>query len=105
MTEPEPLGVGDAVLVDGCGARVARFSPSDQVGLVLDLQGRLNGLAIRDTHRYLLTAGQAAELIAELIVAGNEAAVRGSDIRLGSTFADELEAAVALEQERRGLGK
>jgi pheromone shutdown protein TraB len=101
----EPLDTGDGVLVDAVGALVVRFDPSDQVGIVLDLEGRLNKLQIRDAHRYLLSAGMAAELIAELIVAGHQAARAGSRLGItgGADFAAELEAAIANEQQRRGL--
>ena len=98
------MDVGDAVLVDSVGALVVRFDPSDEVGIVLDVEGKLNKLQVRDAHRYALSAGMAAELIAELIVAGQQAAAEGSALGItGRDFAAELEAAVANEQKRRGL--
>lgn len=98
------LDTGDAVLLDATGAQVVRFDPSGEVGIVLDLEGRLNRLQVRDVHRYILSAGMAAELIADLVVAGQEAASAGSALGItGTTFAAELEAAIAAEQARRGL--
>jgi hypothetical protein len=99
------MDTGDAVLVDKLGAQVVKFAPSDEVGIVLDLEGKLNKLQIRDAHRYALTAGMAAELIAELVVAGHHAALEGSKLGItrGRRFGDELEAAITREQKRRGL--
>lgn len=101
----ERLDTGDGMLVDAVGALVVRFDPSGEVGLVLDLEGRLNKLEVRDAHRYLLSAGMAAELIAELVVAGQQAASVGSALGMtgASDFAAELETAIAAEQKRRGL--
>jgi hypothetical protein len=102
----ERLDTGDAMLLDAVGAQVVRFDPSGEVGLILDLEGRLNKLAVRDAHRYLLTAGHAAELIAEIVVAGQQAAASGSSMGIdGTHFAAELESAIANEQARRGLSK
>lgn len=101
----EQLDTGDGMLVDAVGALVVRFDPSDEVGLILDLEGRLNKLEVRDAHRYILSAGMAAELIAELVVAGQQAASVGSALGItgASDFAAELDAAIAAEQKRRGL--
>lgn len=98
-----PLDTGDAVLLDASGAQVVRMEPSGEVGIILDLEGKLNKLDIRDVHRYVMSAGMAAELVAELVVAGQEAAARGSAIAGGRGFLAEFEAAIAREQARRGL--
>lgn len=108
MGERVRLDTGDAMLLDAIGAQVARLHAtdgSDDVGIVLDLEGKLNKLQVRDAHRYLLTAGQAAELIAELVVSAQQAVVDGSPLEItrGQSFAAELDAAIAREQTRRGL--
>jgi hypothetical protein len=100
-----PMDVGDAVLCDAVGAQAVRFEAMDEVGLILDLEGRLNKLQVRVAHRYALRAGQAAELIAELVVASQVAAGKGSELAItgGQDFLAELDAAIANEQRRRGL--
>lgn len=107
MSEPQrtiPLDTGDPVLLDSVGARAGRMEPSGQVGLILDLEGKLNKLDVRDAHRYVMSAGMAAELIAELVVAAQVAAANGSALGItGRNFSAELEAAIAQEQQRRGL--
>jgi hypothetical protein len=105
MAERVALDVGDVVLLDSVGARCIEIEPSGEVGVILDLEGRLNKLQVRDVHRYILSAGSAAELIAELVVAAQEAATRGSSMGItgGPTFQAELDAAIATEQKRRGL--
>lgn len=105
MSEHVGLDVGDVVLLDSVGARCIALHPSNEVGVILDLEGRLNKLAVRDVHRYVLSAGTAAELIAELVVAAHEAGARGSAMGItgGTSFQAELDAAIAAEQRRRGL--
>jgi hypothetical protein len=105
MGERVPLDTGDAILLDAVGARAVNMEPSSEVGIILDLEGKLNKLEIRDVHRYVLTAGMAAELIAELVVSAQEAASHGSALALtgGRKFAAELDAAISAEQRRRGL--
>jgi hypothetical protein len=100
-----PLDTGDAVLLDAIGAKVIGLIPGNEVAIILDLEGRLNKLDVRDVHRYVMSAGLAAELIAELIVTGTEAAHRGSKLGItgGHEFAAELDAAIANEQQRRGF--
>jgi len=93
------LDTGDAVLLDAIGAMVARLEPAGQVGIILDLEGKLNKLQVRDVHRYILSAGQAAEMVARLV----DAAQHANSIDAGSNFAEEFAAAVAREQELRGL--
>jgi hypothetical protein len=100
-------GVGDVMILDAIGSLVIKTEPDGDVMLMLDLEGRLNKLQVRDVHRYVMTAGQAAELLAELVVAGQQAAHGGSPLGIteGKEFAAELEAAIAAEQQRRGLSK
>lgn len=93
---------GDAILLDAIGAEVVRLEPADQVGVMLDLEGKLNKLQVRDAHRYLLSAGQAAELVARLVVAAQHANSAGA----GSDFAREFAEAIAREQTKlRGLDR
>jgi uncharacterized protein YhdP len=100
----QQLDTGAAMLVDACGAQVIRTEPSGEVAVMLDLEGKLNKLDVRDAHRYLMSAGMAAELIAELVVSAQHAAAEGSSLGItGATFGKELGAAIAKEQERRGL--
>lgn len=107
MPERVRLDVGDVVLLDAVGAKCIALHPGHEVGVLLDLEGRLNKLEVRDVHRYALTAGIAAELIAELVVAAQEAGERGSPMELtgGQDFLAELENAIAAEQQRRGHGR
>lgn len=107
MSEYVPLAVGDAILVDAIGAQCVQLHPGNQVGIILDIEGRLNKLQIRDVHRYALSAGMAAELVAEIIVSAHQAAANGSALGItgGHEFGVELEAAIANEQRRRGLTK
>ncbi len=81
---PKRMEVGDVVLLDATGAQVVKFDPNGEAGIVLDLEGRLNKLQIRDVHRYALSAGMAAELIADLVVAGQQAAMEGSKLGITS---------------------
>lgn len=109
MSEVEVESLDGGVLLDALGAKVVRTLPSGQVAVVLDLAGRVNKSESgeREEHRYAFSAGMAAELVAELVVAGQEAATAGSDLEIsgGKEFAKELELAIAAEQERRGLTK
>lgn len=68
------LGEGEAILLDALGARAIKLSPSGEVALMLDLEGRLNKRPDRDVARYLLPPGAAAELVAALIAASQRAA-------------------------------
>lgn len=102
----EQLDTGDVVLLDAVGAQVMRFEPRGEVGLILDLEGRLNKLGVRDVHRYALSAGLAAELVAELVTAGRRAADAGSALGItGRSFQAELVAAIEAEQRRRGTNQ
>lgn len=108
MTQPhkqQPIHVGDVVLLDGIRAECVLAHPSGQIGISIDLEGRLNSLRIRDTHRYLVSASGAAELIAAIIVAANVAAARGAELEFtgGTDFSRELFAAIAVERRRLGL--
>lgn len=95
------LGEGEAILLDALGARAIRATPTGQVGLMLDLEGRLNKRPERDVARYLLTAGQAAELVASLIAASQRAA---KETPAGVDFTVEFERALAREQEHLVAG-
>lgn len=99
------LDVGDVILLDAVGAQVVRMEPSGEVGIIVDLEGKLNKLDIRDVHRYAMPAGMAAELIAEIVVAAQVAAASGSALGFvdALTFSQALEAAIGAEQARRGL--
>lgn len=78
-----------SILLDRLGAAPAAVLPHAEGepvagGLVLDLGGRINKSDDREEHRYLLTALQAAELVAELSTAGYTVA--------GDVFHDEFSA-------------
>lgn len=90
------LGAGDAILLDALGARAIRVSPSNEVGLMLDLEGRLSKTKDRYFGRYLLSAGQAAELVASLVAAVQRTTQESPE---GVDFAVEFERALAREQE------
>lgn len=85
----------DAVLLDEVGASPIEVQATGGglggLGTVLDLGGRLNKTDTRVTHRYLMTVPQTAELIANLVVAAQTAA---------RDFGEQLEQAIAAEQER-----
>jgi hypothetical protein len=96
------LGAGDAILLDSLGARAIRVTPSDEIGLMLDLGGRLNKRPDRDVARYLLSPGQAAELVGSLVAASQRAAQESPE---GVDFAVEFERALAREQEHLIAGE
>lgn len=82
------------VILDQLGAVALRSQPAGELGIYLELAGRYNKREDRDERAYLLSVGQTAELIAELIVAGHAG---------GPDFSRELEAAIARKQRERGL--
>jgi hypothetical protein len=90
------LGAGEAILLDSLGARAIRVSPNDQIGVMVDLEGRLNRREDRHFGRYLLSPGQAAELVASLVAAAQRASQESSE---GLNFGVEFERALAREQE------
>lgn len=106
MSEPEKpkseervnLGEGEAILLDALGARVIWLQPSDEVALMLDLEGRLNKSPERDVARYLMTVDQAAELVAALVVATHR--TMQGDMPLGQKFGEQFEQALRREQLR-----
>lgn len=98
MTEIVDLPPGGAIMLDALGAKAILTQPTvrsaqPQLGIVLDLEGKLNKLPQREHRRFLLSVGQAAELAAEL-------AVRSSQAGRLEEFNSELESAV--ERKRRG---
>lgn len=103
MSDKIPLDTGDAIILTGLGSRVIRLEPTAEIGLLLDLEGRLNKLDIVDAHRYIMTAGQAAELIADVIVSGQAAASEGSDVGGGGSFLAELDRSLKKRQQDEGL--
>jgi hypothetical protein len=82
------------VLLDGLGAVAMHVQPGNELAVYLELTGRLNKRRERDEAAYLMRPGQAAELIADLVVAGQAG---------GPVIAQELEGAIAREQARRGM--
>ena len=90
------LGAGDAILLEALGARAIRVTPSDEIGLMVDLEGRLNRREDRHFGRYLLSPGQAAELVASLVAAVQRTTQESPE---GLGFAVEFERALAREQE------
>jgi hypothetical protein len=83
------------VIVDSVGAVAMLLAPRQELALYLELAGRLNKRRDRDEGAYLFSIGQAAELVADVVVAAQASGDTG--------FARELEAAIAREQARRGL--
>lgn len=88
----EPMGEGYACLVDEVGAVGFLSSPTvrqvkPETGIRLDLGGKLNKLPDRYFGRFLLSPGQAGELVAELIVAAESLGAR-------DVLMDELRAAI-----------
>lgn len=100
MSDHVPLDTGDAIILSGIGTMVIRTQPANEVAVVLDLEGKLNKLDIVDAHRYLMSAGQAAELVAEIIVTATEAAAHGSDTG-GTTFLAEFDRVLAQKRKER----
>lgn len=84
-----------AVIVDSIGAVGMILAPGKQRALYLEVAGRLNKRQERDEGAMLLAPGQAAELVADVVVAVQAIGDRG--------FAQEFEEALAREQARRGL--
>lgn len=92
MSQLPPSTFFDAarsILLDRLGAAPAAVLPHAEGepvvgGLVLDLGGRVNKSTDREERRYLLTALQAAELVAELATAGHRVA--------GDAFYEEFSA-------------
>lgn len=80
--EPGEFSLHDSdrqpILVDALGAAAARMQPTDELAVILDVEGNRNrppsagdyaGEAERVEERYLLAPGQAAELIVDVILA------------------------------------
>lgn len=82
------------VIVDELGAVATRTQPRGEMAVYLEVGGRLNKRQERDARALLLSVGQAAELMAELVVAGHAG---------GPVFGRELEAAIERKQRERGL--
>lgn len=88
-----PIPRGGAVLIDALGAVAIEARPSGEPAVLIELGGRLNKTDERWSGQFLFSVGQAAELLANVAVAGN---------RAGRDFAAELDAALTREQERIG---
>lgn len=82
------------VILDQLGGVAISTQPGADLGIYLELGGRYNKRDDRDERAYLLAVGQAAELVAELVVAGQAG---------GPAFSQELEKAIARKQQARGL--
>lgn len=85
------LGKGGAVIVDELGAVPILTQPSNEEALLIELGGRLNKMQERRKQKYLLSPGQAAELIANIIVACGATTIG---------FRQELDRALTREQDR-----
>lgn len=83
------------VLLDSIGAVALKLSPTGELGVYLELGGRVNKRQERDEGAYLMPPAMAAELVAELIVAGHAA---------GGDLAEELLAHIDRKRDERGLG-
>lgn len=88
------LPPGSAVLLDKLGAVAIHVEPEGEVALLVELGGRLNKTDVSGTTAFLMRVGQAAELIANIVVA-----VHAGDPDAQS-FGDQIKAAVKAEQER-----
>ena len=97
------MDVGDPVIMDSAGAKVIRTEPAGQVGLLVDLEGKLLELEVRVAYRFLMSSAQAAALVAELVVAGQHAAVEDGPDGDARTFLEDLENGIVREQRRRGM--
>lgn len=91
---------GGAVLLDRLGAVAIRTEPAGELAILLELGGRLNKQADRQTVAYLLRASQAAEVLAAIAVAVEDLARHGDTAALN--FAGELDEAIVREQARLG---
>lgn len=91
MEERPHFDAAGAVLVDELGVLAAEMHPTGELAVVLDIGGRVTNRTERERNRYLMRAGQAAELIAEIVVAAQ---------RLEPHFRHELDRAIKREQER-----
>lgn len=89
-----------AVLLDTLGAVAIRVEPENDLGLLVELGGRLNKSDVRRTTGFLVTAAHAAELIANIVVAVQHLRAAGDPAALA--FNDELERALERERERLG---
>jgi hypothetical protein len=63
----------DAVLLDELGCVAILTVPAEETAVVMDLGGRLNRAHSRVVHRYAMSPAQAAELVVELLEAGQSA--------------------------------
>lgn len=63
------IGAGEAVLLDELGAAAIETRPAGELAVILDVGGKLNRRHERVSARYLMRIGQAAELVADIVVA------------------------------------
>lgn len=84
------------IILDELGAVAMRLEPGGRNAVYLELGGRFNKRTNRGQCGYVLAVGQAAELLAELVVAGQAG---------GADFTRELEPAIARKQAARGLSR
>jgi hypothetical protein len=82
--------------LDKLGTLPILTEPHGELAVILDLGGRLNKTDARVSHRYVMSVGQVAELVADIVVSAQVA---------GGLYATELGKAIAREQQRRGLTK
>jgi hypothetical protein len=95
MAEPGEffeLKKGEGVLVDELGSEAVSLSPGDRAAVLLELGGRLNKSPRRWKGKFLMNAGQAAELIADITL---------SAARASPDWKREFEQALDREQKRR----
>lgn len=86
-----PLPKGGVVLVDELGALGIRTEPGGELGVLVELGGRLNKDTGRWRGQFVMSVGQAAELVANIVVGAK---------RTGAEFSASLEQALAAEQDR-----
>lgn len=86
------------MLLDKLGAVAICVEPENELALFVELGGRLNKSDLRQTVAFLFTAGHAAELIANIVVAMQNLRANGDPVAL--EFNDELDRALQRERDR-----
>lgn len=92
------IPAGGAILLDKLGAVAIRTEPDDEHALLIELGGRLNKSDVRRTEAYLLAPGQAAELVAAVVVAVQTLNETGDPDAV--VFGVVVAAAIAAERDR-----
>ena len=86
-----PLGEGGAVIIDELGSEAIETRPAGELAVVLELGGKINKRDERWNGKFLFSIGQAAEMLASVVVAVT---------RTGSDAARLFDEALEREQDR-----